>query len=322
MQNKRRITPPRTAVQPRIWLPSAYHFGKLLESNKVNYAIFGAGALAIHNVMIRPTIDIDFVVDNYDNAVNLLKEQPETASVNLEEDKDGIQVADFYFKSGINVQIWNNSLYSLPMNDDSWSRVVLGQVPGYGTIRYISMEDLLVSKVGRYTQQKKTSPYEADKNVQDIVSTIQVLSRPDSKYVIQRLKEGARRESPSNSSKIHSLDWYFVREVPLYLKLAKIMNNLKISKFIANILVNSKSMQIEYYLLHNIRKMKSKSKFQDNFMLDDKNLYLLMKRWKKILKINGNKVIVSSKDIQNYVNANPEALPEYGKKLVYSGKKS
>lgn len=111
MQDRRRkkLTLPKTEVRPDIWLPSAHHFGSL-QSGKTRHAIFGAGALAIHNVMVRPTIDIDFVVDDYDGAINLLKAQPEIIFSNLQKDKDGIQVADFYFKSGITVQIWNNNL--------------------------------------------------------------------------------------------------------------------------------------------------------------------------------------------------------------------
>lgn len=324
MQGKQRkkITLSRAEVQPRIWLPSAYYFGNLLESSKIKYAIFGAGALAIHNVMIRPTIDIDFVVDDYNKAVNLLKEQSGISSSNLQKDKDGIQVADFYFKSGITVQIWDNSLYSLPMNDLSWSRVILGQVPGYGTIRCISMEDLIISKVGRHTQQRKDSQYEADKNVKDIVATIQTLSKPDFKYVIERLKEGARRESTSNSSKIHRLDWYFVREVQVYQNSADMMDQFKIGKFIANVLVDLRSAQTEYWLLHALRKMGSKTKFQSSFMLDEKHLAVLLKRWESILQVKGDKVKLSSRGIQNYVKTKPETLPEYGKKLVYSGKKS
>jgi hypothetical protein len=323
MQGKRKkITLPRTEVQPRIWLPSAYYFGNLFESNKIRYAIFGAGALAIHNVMIRPTIDIDFVVDDYDKAVNLLKEQPNIGSSNLQKDKDGIQVADFYFKSGITVQIWDNSLYSLPMNDFSWAHVILGQVLGYGTIRCISMEDLIVSKVGRYTQQRKDSQYEANKNVKDIVATIQTLAKPDFKYIIERLKEGARRESTSNSSKIHRLDWYFVREVQFYLNSAQMMDKSRIGKFIANVLVDSRSTQIEYWLLHALRKIGSKAKFQASFMLDEKHLAVLLKRWEPILQVNGDQIRLSSKEIQNYVKTRPEALPEYGKKIAYSAKKS
>lgn len=322
MQNKRRkkITPSRVEVNPGIWLPSVYYFGNLFESNNINYAIFGAGSLAVHNVMVRPTIDIDFVVDDYKKAIDLLKQQQNIASSDLEKERDGIQVVDFYFKSGITVQIWDNNLYSLPMNDNSWSRTVLGQVPGYGTIKSISMEDLIVSKVGRYIQQRKGSEYEADKNVKDIVATIETLPKPDFKYVIQRLKEGARRESTSNSSKIHGLDWYFVREVSVYLDVARLMRYDKIEKFVANVLVNSRSMLIEYELLHSLRKMSSIRKFQSKFMLDEKHLVLLLKRWKTILNINGDKVKVSSKDIQNYVDTNPEKLSEYAKNIVYSGK--
>lgn len=321
MQDRRRkkITPSRAEVRSGTWLPSAHHFGNLLESNKINYAIFGAGSLAVHNVMVRPTIDIDFVVDDYKKTIGLLKQQPNIASSNLKKERDGIQVADFYFKSGLTVQIWDNNLYSLPMNNDSWSRVVLGQVPGYGTIKSISMEDLIVSKVGRYTQRKDRK-YEADKNVKDIIATIQTLPKPDFKYVIQRLKEGARRESKSNSSKIHSLDWYFVREVPVYRDVARLMKYDKIEKFVANVLINSRSMSIEHELLHSLRKISSIRKFQSGFMLDNKHLALLLERWKTILQINGDNVKVSSKDIQNYVKTNPETLSEYAKNIAYSRK--
>src|SRR3989442_8211343 len=140
---KKNITS-RVEVQPQIWLPEAYRFGNLLGSRGINYAIFGAGALAVHNVMVRPTVDIDLVVDNYQEAINLVNEQPNITSRNLQKEKDGIQVADFYFKSGVTVQIWDNNLYSLPMTDDSWLRVMLKPIPGYGSIQTISIDDLIV----------------------------------------------------------------------------------------------------------------------------------------------------------------------------------
>ena len=100
----------RTEIDTKIWVPEASRFGNLLEFNGIKYAIFGAGALAVQNVTIRPTIDIDFVVDDYDKAISLLKEQPELSSKDLEKERDGIPVADFYFKSGITVQIWDNNM--------------------------------------------------------------------------------------------------------------------------------------------------------------------------------------------------------------------
>lgn len=311
----------RVEVQPGIWLPQAYRFGNILKTDGIRYAIFGAGALAIHNVMVRPTVDIDFVVDDYKKAISLLKEQPDIASSNLKKEKDGIQVADFCFKSGISVQIWDDNLYSLPMTDQSWARVTLKPVPGYGSTQSISIEDLIVSKVGRYTQQKLDSKYEAEKNAKDILATIQTLSKADFKYVIQRLKEGARRETSSSSSKIHRLDWYFVRETKVYRKMAESFDQDKIGKFITVILVNSKTAPIEYELLHSLRKSSRISKFKSSFMLDATSLSQLLKRWESIVKINGDKVSISSKDIQNYVNTlPPEILSEYAKKLVFSGK--
>ena len=44
----------RTEIDPKIWIPEASRFGNILESNGIKYAIFGAGALAIQNVMVRP----------------------------------------------------------------------------------------------------------------------------------------------------------------------------------------------------------------------------------------------------------------------------
>lgn len=311
----------RVEIQPRIWLPEAYRFGSLLESNGVKYAIFGAGALAVHNVMVRPTIDIDFVVDDYKKAINILKRQPNLASSNLEKEKDGIQVADFYFSSGVTVQIWDNNLYSLPMTNDSWSRVAVRPVPGYGDIKCICLEDLIISKVGRYTQQKSASNYEAQKNVSDIVATIQILSKPDFKYVIKRLKEGARRQTQSNSSKIHRLDWYFVREVPIYQKVAKSFNRNKTRKFISTVLVKSKSSQIEYWLLHSLRKSGRVDRLQSDFMLDGSSLSALLNRWKSYMHRSDNKAQLSSKDIQNYLKTlEPGVLSEYAKRIVFSGK--
>lgn len=310
----------RTEIDTKIWVPEASRFGNLLEYNGIKYAIFGAGALAVQNVMIRPTIDIDFVVDDYDKAISLLKEQTELDSKILEKERDGIPVADFYFKSGITVQIWDNNMYSLPMTDDSWARIVSKPVGGYDSIWSISMEDLIVSKVGRYTQQIRDE-YEANKNVRDIVATMQALVKPDFKYVIQRLSEGARRENLGKFSKIHNLNGYFVKEVEIYRKIAESFDSEKIAKFTASVLVQSKSASMEYGMLHSLRKGKSLKQFKLDFMLDEKNYSILLDRWKSILEINGDKVTISSKQIQEYVKSlKPETRSEYAKKLIFSGK--
>jgi len=185
-----------------------------------------------------------------------------------------------------------------------------------------SMEDLIVSKVGRYAQQRAASKYEAEKNVRDIVSTMAMLPRPDYKYVIQRLKEGARRETSSNSSTIHSLDWYFAREIEVYRSVAESLDFLdKVSEFTTTVLVEARTPTIEYWLLHSLRKKKSLKRFQSDFMLDDESLALLLKRWEPILQIDADVVIISSKSIQKYIETlGPERLSEYAKRLVYSGK--
>jgi hypothetical protein len=319
--DKQKTNTPREEVNPTIWLPSANNFGRLLDSNGIQYAIFGAGSLAVHNVMVRPTIDIDYVVSNYKKTVNLLKTQPGISSTNLKKEKDGILVADFYFKSGVAVQIWDNNLYSLPMTGDAWSHVVSRQIPGYGMINTISMEDLIVSKVGRYTQQISSSKYEAEKNAKDIVASMHTITKPDFKYVIQRLREGARREK-LKYAKIHSLDWFFVREAQIYEKMASAFGDDKIGVFVNTVLVDLKSISTEYYLLHNLRRIGSISKFQSDFMLNERSLSILLKRW-KFLKTSGDKVILSPKDVQNYLQTlEPETPSEYAKKLVFSGKNS
>ncbi len=319
-KKKRRIA--RAEIPSQIWLPEAYRFGSLLGSNGIRYAIFGAGALAVHKVMVRPTIDIDLVVDEYKKAIALLQDQSGIVDKNLEKEKDGIQVADFHFQSGVTVQIWDNNLYSLPMTDDSWSHVTATIVPGYGPIQSISMEDLIISKVGRYTQQKSDSQYEAEKNVKDIVSTIATLVRPDTKYATQRLKEGARRETSSNSSPIHPLHWYFVREVEVYRREAESLRlHERIQSFISEILSHVKSRSVDHWLLHSLRKNGSIKAFQANFMLDNRLLPSLLKRWGSALQVNGDKVSTSSRAIQQYVETlEPEILSEYAKRIVYSGK--
>ena len=149
----------RREISTEIWVPEALHFGQILNSNDLKYAIFGAGALAAHNVMIRPTVDIDFVVADYDKAIAIMTEQPKIKSTNLENERDGIQVADFHFESGITVQIWNNNLYSLPMTNESWSRTTLIPIGNNSPIYSVSKEDIIVSKIGRHTQQSSMSSY-------------------------------------------------------------------------------------------------------------------------------------------------------------------
>ncbi len=306
---------------PQIWLPEAHRFSSILQSNAITYAIFGAGALAVHKVMQRPTQDIDFVVMEYEKTVNLLNEQPNLTNADLTKEKDGIQVADFYFDTGVSVQIWDNNLYSLPMTSDAWSRVVIRNIPGFGLVRSISMEDLIVSKVGRFMQQKAENAYEARKNVTDIIATIDVLKKPDYQYIMQRLKDGARRESSSQRSKIHTLDWYFIREIETYLEVAKDFDSKKISKFLSTIVINIKTPSVEYHLLHTLRKVGNISKFQQSFMLDDEATSLLLKRWKSFVRVNGDNVDVNSKDIQQYIiSLGPQDLPDYAKYLVHRGR--
>lgn len=310
-----------TEIDTKIWIPEASRFGGILYSNGIKYAIFGAGALAVQNVMIRPTIDIDFVVENYDKAVSIMREQPNLKSANLQKERDRIQVADFYFQSGITIQIWDNNMYSLPMTDESWERTVFKPVGGYNSIWSISIEDLIVSKVGRYSQQFKENKYEANKNVKDIIATIQTLTKPDYKYIIQRLDEGARRETLGKFSRIHNLNWYFIKEVETYKKMAESFDGEKTGKFISTILVQSKSQSIDYWMLHSLRKGKSIKKFKTDFMLDEKNWKILLNKWKSILKIDGDKVSVSSRNIQKYVESlKQEMVSDYAKKLIFSGK--
>ena len=310
----------RTEIESKIWVPEALRFGNILGSNGIKYAIFGACALAIQNVMMRPTIDIDFVVKDYDRTVSVMLEQPNLKSSNLEKERDGIQVADFYFKSGITIQIWDNNMYSLPMTEDSWRRIVFKPVTGY-SIYSISMEDLIVSKVGRSTQQMTASKYEANKDVLDIITTMQYLTRPDFKYVIQRLAEGARRETLGKSSQTHNLNWYFAKEVEIYRRSAESLDPAKIGKFVSSVLVQSKSSNMEYTMLHSIRKGKSLKKFKSDFMLDEKNYSVLLARWDSFLEIDGEKVKVTAKQIQDYTKSlKPEQVSDYAKKLIFSGK--
>ncbi len=311
----------RTEIDTKIWMPEVSRFANILESNGIKYAIFGAGALAVQNVMIRPTIDIDFVVEDYDSAISVMREQPNLKSSNLEKERDGIQVADFYFQSGITIQIWDNNMYSLPMTEDSWARIGIKSVAGFSSVWSISMEDLIVSKVGRYTQQIKDE-HESNKNARDIVATMYTLAKPDFKYVIKRLSEGARRETLAKFSPIHNLNGYFVKEVEIYQKIAESYDNEKIGKFITSVLVQSKSASIEYGMLHSIRKGKSMRQFKSDFMLDEKNYSILLSRWKSILTINGDTVTVTSKQIQEYLKSlKPETRSEYANHLIFSGKR-
>ena len=183
------------------------------------------------------------------------------------------------------------------------------------------MEDIIVSKVGRHTQQLAGNQYEAEKNVRDIVATIQTLARPDYKYIIQRLSEGARRETSNASSPIHNLNWYFGKEVEIYQKISTVIDQENMKKFIGTILTQSRSADIEYWMLHSMRKGKSLKKFKSDFMLDEKNYSALLKRWRSILEINEDDVKITSKQIQGYYDSlKTEQVSYYAKHLTYSGK--
>ena len=138
MKKDNSIKTRQTEIESKIWIPSASYYGNILSSKDIRYAIFGAGALAVQNIMVRPTTDIDFVVKDYDNAISIMKEQSNIKSINLQKERDGIQVADFYFETGITIQIWDNNMYSLPMTEESWSRVLLKSIGGYDSIYSIS----------------------------------------------------------------------------------------------------------------------------------------------------------------------------------------
>ena len=55
MMNKKRQ---HIEINEEVWMPEASRFGNILGDNGIKYAIFGAGALAVQDVMIRPTIDM------------------------------------------------------------------------------------------------------------------------------------------------------------------------------------------------------------------------------------------------------------------------
>lgn len=309
---------------PAIWLPEANRFSNILQLNGITYAIFGAGALAVHNIIVRPTVDIDFVVKDhdYDKAVSILKESSGLKSVDLQKDTDGIPVGDFHFETGVSVQIWNNNLYSLPMTENAWSRIVVKNIPGGTLIRSISIEDLMVSKVGRFTQQLQDNEYKAKKNAVDIVYTMKVLKRPDYEYIAERLKEGARRERSAQNSPIHLLPWFFVREIKTYHDIA-IESGFDLNHMhgiISSILTRIKTPSAEYHLLHSLRTIGELDKFQDSFMLDAKAVAILLKRWKSVVKVDGNSVQLTSKDIQLYVDSLGTEQSEYAKRLAYAGK--
>lgn len=304
---------------PKTWLPEACRFGDILGSNKIKYAIFGAGSLAAYQIITRPTIDIDFVVEDFQRAITLIGDQPYLTSKNLQEDKDGIPVADFHFNSGVSIQIWDRNLYSLPMNTLSWSRTSLRSILGYGNLWSISPEDIIVSKTGRFIQQKNQDEKEANNNILDILSTITILKRPDYRYIVQRLKEGARRES-STSSNLHSLDWFFAREIEVYQDKIRGFDVERVSRFVSNLVTIIKSREFEYYLLNYLRKVKSIRKFQLKFMINDDSLSSILQRW-KFIRINNDKVTITSMDINGYLKILPtNMVSEYYKRLLYSGK--
>lgn len=320
---KNRITKSTKIENPvSIWLPEATRFGNILRSNQITYAIFGAGALAAHNILTRPTIDIDFVVKEYPKAVSLISGQPDLKSKAVEDDKDGISVADFHFKSGVSVEIWDQNLYSLPMNDFSWSRTVLRDIPGSGTLVSVSPEDIIVSKIGRFHQQKnKNETTEADKTIKDILATIIFLQKPDYKYIIERMKEGARRES-SKSSHIRNLNWFFVREVEDYRQKLNGFKYEKVSNFVSHLLSSIRSQEVEYYLLHRLRKEKSIGKFQTRFMLNDKSLSILLKRW-NFIDVSDDNITLTSRTIDAYIKRLTNTKhSEYYEKILCTKKSS
>lgn len=306
-----KIKPKKQENKPSVWIPTAIKITNMLEENKIQYAIFGAAALAAHDIIIRPTIDIDIVVDenDYENSCQIMKEKPGLIKSNTEKDKDRIQVADFYYNDGTCVQIWKNNLYSLNMDNDSWSRILSRYISGYDDpIKTICIEDLIVSKIGRYYQQQKSNGYEANKNINDILFSIKSLKSPDYPYIIKRLKEGARRETTRGNSRVHSLDWYFIREMEIYKKRSP-RSRKEIENFVSKVIVDADSDLIEYYLLKEFKRIHSWKDFQEFFMLNIKAIERLKTRWKTILSDkNGDEI-------------NPTQFSYYIKKLR-SGPKS
>lgn len=242
----------------------------------------------------------------------------------ITEDNDGIPVADFHFKDGIDVQIWKDNLYSLPMNKDSWARVVSKNIDN-NYLRVISIEDLIISKVGRYIQYKNANnTREAEKNIIDIIAAISYNKKYrvlDYGYMAKRLKEGARREKPTQNSKIHCLDWFFIRESISYLEFAKRkkFDINYISSIISSIILYLNTQEVNKYLLQKLYEIKDINKFKDYFMFNDTVINKFLEIWKEIVKIDDGISLVG--DVNEFIKKLPKCDERYKRKLVYSGKK-
>ncbi|ABK77513.1 hypothetical protein CENSYa_0881 [Cenarchaeum symbiosum A] len=302
-------------LPPDVWIPAALHYGRLMESGGLRYAVFGSAAMAAHGALVRPTIDIDFVAEDYGGSVGLMKEQPGLCSSNLERDADNIQVADFHFTGGINVQIWDNNLYSLYMTDESWGRTVAGMLSDGEAISSVSIEDLIVSKAGRYVPYRFYDPKEVQKSVADVVAAMETAENPDLEYVVRRMMEGARRALPQG--KIYPIDWFFVREAESCIQLARAQGYTRAKKFVFDVLSGLCTASSEYFLLYSLREEGSVSRFQKKFDMDDGFLQNVLGRWKDVVAIDGDVASASHASIRRYTQGLPGSKSsEYARGLA------
>ncbi|MEK6954934.1 MAG: hypothetical protein AABX01_08025 [Candidatus Micrarchaeota archaeon] len=288
-----------TKIDPAIWIPKLNEAREVLERNKISYAFFGAPAVAAHNVLIRPTKDVDLVVkENKNDVAELLQNELRLLHGHkLEPDDDAELVIDL--QSKVFYEIWENKLYTIIMTEEAWKRVQPTTM-GYA----ISREDLIASKVGRYLQ----SSLRKDTDLNDIAATLLSSRELDYSYLTKRLIEGERREQMVTGT-VWNLSWYFIRELPQYYKeLVKLTQNEqkareKLTEFASNIISRLTTKEVEHQILKYCEKLTPTiPELQKEFFLNNETVKILTRKWEEdgMIELKGDRVKVNKNKMNEY----------------------
>ncbi|MBI5225271.1 hypothetical protein HY989_05365 [Candidatus Micrarchaeota archaeon] len=285
-------------IDPATWIPKLNEAKSVLEKHNVGYALFGAPAVAAHNVQIRPTKDVDIVVkDNKIEVAELLAGELKMLYAHkIKPDEDAELVIDL--PSKIFFEIWENKLYTVPMTEESW-KSVRPTAMGYA----ISREDLIASKVGRYLQ----SNLQKDTDLNDIVATLLSSKDLDYSYLTRRLIGGERREKVGSGT-AWNLSWFFIRELPEYYRaLLNLSNEQKaretLTDFTSNVISRLTTKEVEHQILAYCKKNSTTmNELQKMYFLNASVSKLLLKKWAeaKVIELKDEKILVSKEKMHEY----------------------
>ncbi len=302
-------------IDSTVWIPKLNQGLAVLNENKIRYALFGAPAMAAHDILVRPTKDVDVVVETDKNQASelLAKKTGWMHAHKIKPDEDAELVIDF--STQIFFEVWENKLYTVPMTEEAWKRVQPTAM-GYA----ICKEDIVASKVGRFLQSGKRK----DTDLNDIAATLLASKDLDYGYLANRLVEGERREKLETGT-VWNLTWYFIRELPNYFeelkKLAKGEQKARstLTDFVSNILSRLTAKEAEHRILDYCRKKTStQPELQHEFFINDATAKLLLRKWEDAgaVQLKEGKIHFNSKKAKEYESKMPGEPTRFAKERV------